>query len=121
MSTRFDFRLTRAHEKCFVEVKSVTLVGADGWSAFPDAVTERGVKHIRELLAAREAGDRAALLFVVQRSDGLAGFRAAREIDPLYAESLRDAHARGLEIFAHAAEVGPLGISLLPLRLDFLP
>jgi len=47
------FLLKRGQEKCFVEVKSVTLWGADGWSAFPMPVTERGVKHIRELLAAR--------------------------------------------------------------------
>ena len=54
-STRFDFLLTRGLGKCFVEVKSVTLVGEDRLSAFPDAVTARGVKHIRGLLAARKA------------------------------------------------------------------
>ncbi|MDB5106771.1 MAG: sfsA [Fibrobacteres bacterium] len=116
-STRFDFLLSRGGERCFVEVKSVTLVGTDGLSAFPDAVTSRGVKHIRELLSARAAGDRAVLLFVVQRRDGLKGFRAAGEIDPLYAQTLRDANAQGLEVHAHWAETGLDGIDLTSLKL----
>jgi sugar fermentation stimulation protein A len=58
------------------------------------------------------------MLFVVQRSDGMAGFRAAREIDPAYAEALRDAHERGLEIYAHLASVEPSGIVLTSRRLD---
>jgi sugar fermentation stimulation protein A len=125
-STRFDFLLSRGAEggeggeKCFVEVKSATLVGADGLSAFPDAKTLRGVKHIRELLAAREAGDRAVLLFVVQRSDGLAGFRAAAEVDPLYAQTLREAIGSGLEAYVHAADVDPSGITLTSRRLPLL-
>src|SRR6185437_959587 len=104
---------------CYVEVKSVTLVMEDGCSAFPDAVTVRGARHIRELLAARAAGHRAALLFVVQRPDGPKGFRAAAEIDPVYAESLRQAHAAGLEVYAHLADVGPEGIILTAHRLPF--
>lgn len=119
-STRFDFLLTRGTEKCFVEVKSVTLVGEDRLSAFPDAVTARGVKHIRGLLAAREAGARAVLLFVVQRGDGLSGFRAAAEIDPLYARTLRAAHAEGLEILAHEAEVLATGITLTSRKLPLV-
>jgi sugar fermentation stimulation protein A len=117
-STRFDFLLTRGAEKCLLEVKSATLVGEDGFSAFPDAVTARGLKHIRELLSARDAGYRAALLFVVQRSDGAAGFRAAHEIDPAYAAALRDAHGRGLEIFCHLALVDPSGVALSSKRLE---
>ncbi|HKP96534.1 MAG TPA: DNA/RNA nuclease SfsA [Fibrobacteria bacterium] len=120
-STRFDFLLTRGSERCFVEVKSVTMVGADGLSAFPDAVTARGVKHIRELLAAKAAGDRAVLLFVVQRSDGLMGFRAAAEIDPLYAATLASARAGGLEAYAHWAEVDAQGIALTGTRLPWPP
>ena len=118
--TRFDFLLTGPGGKCYVEVKSVTLAMEDGCSAFPDAVTIRGARHIRELLAARAAGNRAVLLFVVQRSDSLEGFRAAREIDPVYAETLRQAHAAGLEIFAQLAEVTPAGITLTTRRLPFL-
>lgn len=119
--TRFDFLLSGDRGGCYVEVKSVTLATPDGFSAFPDAVTTRGTRHIRELLAAKAAGHRAVLLFVVQRPDGLAGFRAAAEIDPVYAAALRQAHAAGLEVYAHAAEVGPLGISLTSMRLPFHP
>jgi sugar fermentation stimulation protein A len=118
--TRFDFLLTLGEEKCWLEVKSVTLVGADGLSAFPDAVTARGLKHIRELLAAKEAGDRAALLFVVQRSDGLTGFRAAAEIDPAYADALEAAHGKGLEVYAHWADADPSGVVLTGSALPFL-
>lgn len=117
VATRFDFLLTRGGGKCLVEVKSATLVGADGLSAFPDAATVRGVKHILGLLAAKDEGYRAVLLFVVQRSDGTAGFRAAGEIDPLYAETLRLGLARGLEVYAHRAEVDPEGIVLTDQRL----
>jgi sugar fermentation stimulation protein A len=118
--TRFDFRLSRGGARCFVEVKSVTLLGEDGFSAFPDAPTARGVKHLRELLQAKAEGHRAALLFVVQRSDGLRGFRAASEIDPAYAAALRAAHDAGLEIYAHWAEVTREGVTLTPTRLPIL-
>jgi sugar fermentation stimulation protein A len=119
--TRFDFLLSGSAGECYVEVKSVTLVTDDGCSAFPDAVTARGARHIRELLAVRAAGHRAALLFVVQRPDGPKGFRAAAEIDPVYAEALRQAHAAGLEVYAQLADVGPEGIKLTSHRLPFLP
>ena len=119
--TRFDFLLSGTAGECYVEVKSVTLVMEDGCSAFPDAVTARGARHIRELLAARAAGHRAALLFVVQRPDGPKGFRAASEIDPVYAEALRQAHAAGLEVYAQLADVRPDGIKLTAHRLPFFP
>ena len=119
--TRFDFHLSGPKGECYVEVKSVTLVTENGCSAFPDAVTARGARHIRELLAVRAAGHRAALLFVVQRSDGPKGFRAASEIDPVYAEALRQAHAAGLEVYAHLADVRPEGIVLTETRLPFFP
>lgn len=120
--TRFDILLTGGRgEECYVEVKSATLAAADGCSAFPDAVTARGARHIRELLAVRASGHRAVLLFVVQRSDARRGFRAAEEIDPVYARALRQAHAAGLEVYAHLADAGPKGIVLTAVRLPFLP
>jgi sugar fermentation stimulation protein A len=118
--TRFDFLLSGGLAPCYVEVKSVTLATGDGCSAFPDAITARGARHIRELLAVRAAGHRAVLLFVVQRSDGRKGFRPASEIDPVYAEALRQAHAAGLEVYAHLAEVSPRGIALTGERLPLL-
>lgn len=119
-SSRVDFLLQGPAGRCYLEVKSVTMVAADGCYAFPDAVTERGLKHLRELSAMAEAGHRAVLLFLIQRRDGRAGvFRAAAEIDPAYARGLEEAAARGVEILPCLAEVGETGISLagpLPWR-----
>ena len=105
-SSRFDLLLRNASEKCYVEVKNVTLLTDDGCYAFPDAVTERGRKHLHELIDAVRAGHRAAMLYVVARSDG-DGFRASREIDPAYARALEHAAASGVEILAWQAAVSP--------------
>lgn len=84
---------------CYVEVKSVTL--ADGRSArFPDAVTTRGKKHLLELMEMVKGGHRAAMLFLIQRSD-CTSFSPAENIDPDYAQTLRLAAKRGVEILAY--------------------
>ena len=103
-NSRFDLLLKRGEERCYVEVKNVTLRASDGCYAFPDAVTERGRKHLNELVAAVKAGHRAAMLFVIPRSDG-AAFRAAHEIDPDYAVALERAAEQGVEIYAWRADV----------------
>ncbi len=92
----------------WVECKNVTLV-EDGEAAFPDAVTERGVKHLRELSALRAAGDRAAMLFVVQRTDARC-FAAADYVDPAYALELRRAVSLGVEVHVIAVSVNEDGI-----------
>ena len=97
--------------KCFVEVKNVTLVGEDGRYCFPDAVTERGRKHLHELSREVSEGNRAVMLYVIQRSDG-SGFRAAHEIDPAYAKALTRALNAGVEVLAYRAKVSPEGIWL---------
>src|SRR6185369_4202670 len=79
---------------CYVEVKNVTLI-EDGVARFPDAVTVRGQKHLRELMAMVEAGARAVNLFVVQRSDARA-VAPADDIDPTYGRLLRQAAAAGV-------------------------
>ena len=91
---------------CYIEVKNVTLLAADGCYAFPDAVTERGRKHLLELINVVKAGHRAAMLYVIPRSDGTA-FRAAREIDPAYADTLQSAVSAGVEVYAWQAAVSP--------------
>lgn len=96
---------------CYVEVKNVTLLANDGCCAFPDAVTERGRKHLNELVNVVKAGHRAAMLYVIPRSDGTA-FRAAGEIDPEYAAALVAASAAGVEVYAWRAEVSPESMSL---------
>jgi len=120
MGSRIDVLLERGiHERCWIEVKNVTLV-ADGLALFPDAVTERGRKHLQELTAMVEKGDRAMMLFVVQRADGT-DFAPADAIDPKYGAALREAAAAGVEILAYRAEVTTQGISLkrsLSVHLD---
>ncbi|MCA9001389.1 MAG: DNA/RNA nuclease SfsA [Planctomycetes bacterium] len=91
--------------RCYVEVKNTTLV--DGSRAlFPDAVTERGRKHLYELASMVEEGHRAAMLFVVSRDD-VKSFSPAEEIDPAYTESLREVAARGVEVLAYSTRVEP--------------
>ncbi len=92
----------------WVECKNVTLV-EDGAAAFPDAVTDRGVKHLRTLTRLREEGHRAAMLYVVQRPDGQC-FRAADYIDPAYATALHEAFLRGVEVYAVVVRVERSGV-----------
>mgnify|MGYP006302629563 CR=1 FL=1 len=104
-TSRFDFRLERAEAACLVEVKSVTHVEGDA-ALFPDAVTKRGLKHLRELGAVVREGGRGVLLFVVQRPDGRF-VAAAERIDPDYAHGLREAAAAGVELLAYRAQATP--------------
>lgn len=115
--SRLDLCLERAGERCYVEVKNVTL-GLNGAAAFPDAVTERGLKHLRELIRLQRKGHRTALVFVVQRGD-CATFRPADEIDPVYGRWLRRAAEAGVAILPYQARVTPRGIALRR-RLPFL-
>ncbi len=110
-NSRFDLLLRNGGDLCYVEVKNVTLLAEDGCYAFPDAVTERGRKHLQELVDVVKAGHRAAMLYVIPRSDGTS-FRSGREIDPQYAEALDVAAAAGVEIHAWLAEVSPAGLVL---------
>jgi len=110
-NSRFDLLLRTGDQLCYVEVKSVTLLADDGRTAFPDAPTERGRKHLNELVEVVKAGHRAAMLFVILRSDGTT-FRAANEIDPQYAAALDAAAAAGVEVHAWRAAVSPEAIQL---------
>lgn len=104
--SRVDFLLSSAERPaCYLEVKSVTLL-QNGINQFPDAVTERGRKHLQDLQAIRQQGLRAVLLFVVQREDGR-GFAAASEIDPAYARALDTARQAGVEVLVYQAQISP--------------
>lgn len=105
-NSRIDIVLERTGERCWVEVKNVTFVDDRGRYAFPDAITSRGLKHLRELTGLAARGDRAVMLFVVQRSDG-AGFAPARNIDPDYADGLERASRSGVEVLAYRARTRP--------------
>ena len=96
---------------CYVEVKNVTAAVEGGVGYFPDAVTTRGAKHLREMSAMVAAGSRAVLVFCVQRGD-VTEVRPADPIDPAYGQALRDALAAGVEVIALGATVSPEGITL---------
>jgi sugar fermentation stimulation protein A len=109
--SRIDFLLGRDGGRLAVEVKSVTLV-EDGVALFPDAVTARGARHVRELaeLAGRD-GWSAAVLFVLQRDDGHR-IEAARSIDPGFADALAEAKAAGVRVLGRRCHVSLADLSL---------
>jgi sugar fermentation stimulation protein A len=104
--SRIDFLLENATEKCFVEVKNVTLMENKGQGLFPDAVSERGTKHLRELMQMKREGHRAVLFYCVQHT-GIEWVAPADAIDPLYGKTLREAITAGVEVIAYKAEINP--------------
>lgn len=117
--SRIDLMLQADNRpRCYIEVKSVTLAEKE-YGYFPDAVTLRGHKHLRELMGVVAAGDRAVLLFTVLHS-AIEYFAPAHHIDAQYAQLLAEAHKRGVEILAYKAELSADNITLrspLPVTL----
>lgn len=109
--SRVDFRLWFGDAPCWVEVKQVSLRDDEGYGAFPDAVSARGLKHLHELSERVEQGERAVLLFAVARGD-VHTVRPADEVDPAYASGFRAAMDAGLEVLAHRIDVQPDGLLL---------
>lgn len=105
---RVDFLLQGHADQpdCYLEVKNVTAAVQDGIALFPDAVSERASRHLRELMAKVRAGQRAMLCFCVQRDD-VREVRPADAIDPIYGRMLREAAANGVQILAYAARMSP--------------
>ncbi|MBU2886110.1 DNA/RNA nuclease SfsA [Gilvimarinus agarilyticus] len=104
-NSRIDFLLTGVSGDCYLEVKNVTLKeGESGY--FPDAVSTRGAKHLRELMQMKSQGHRAVLLFCVQHS-GIDEVRPADHIDTAYGNALRQAASAGVELLAYKAEIQP--------------
>jgi sugar fermentation stimulation protein A len=115
--SRIDLLLEGQTGQCYVEVKNVTLDCGDGHAQFPDAVTARGTKHLRELMAMVAEGHRAVLLFCVQLS-GVESMSIAGHIDPLYAETLSAAIDSGVEVLVWQADLSEHSIRLQrPLAL----
>lgn len=112
--SRLDFYLERGAERWLLEVKGCTLE-RDGIGYFPDAPTERGVKHLRELTAARAAGWRCAAAFVLQ-VNGLDRLLPNRETDPAFAEAFEAARAAGVEILVLPCRVEPRRVEILDCR-----
>lgn len=104
-SSRFDFYLETEDDRIFMEVKGVTLE-EDGVVRFPDAPSERAVKHVEELIRAKQAGYRTLIMFVIQM-EGVSCFRPNGETQPEFAEALRKAACAGVEILAYDCRVTP--------------
>nr|VFJ57744.1 MAG: sugar fermentation stimulation protein A [Candidatus Kentron sp. DK] len=123
-SSRVDFLLQDARNgapDCYVEVKNVTAAVEQGIALFPDAVTTRGARHLRELIHVVENGGRGVVLFCVQRGD-VREVRPADAIDPEYGRTLREALARGVEALAWRAGITIEGIELCePLPVVVCP
>ena len=109
-SSRFDFYLETEAEKIFIEVKGVTLE-EDGIVRFPDAPTERGVKHLEELCACVEAGYKAAVIFVVQM-EGMQHFEPNDRTHLQFGEALRQARKAGVEVLAYECKVTPSSLEI---------
>ncbi len=111
-SSRVDFLLT-ADDKppCYLEIKNVHLSRQPPLAEFPDCVTERGAKHLRELSAMVAAGHRAVMLYVVQRAD-CSHFRIAADCDPGYAAGFIEARNAGVEALCYACSVTEAGIAI---------
>ena len=117
-NSRVDVLLEeRGRPPCYVEVKNAHLVREPGLAEFPDAVTARGVKHMRELAALAGQGQRAIVFYVVQRED-CQRFAIADDIDPAYGAAFGAALASGVETMVHACKLSPDAIVLdQPLAL----
>jgi sugar fermentation stimulation protein A len=111
-NSRVDFLLRGPGlPDAYVEVKNVHLRRRDDWAEFPDCVTARGAKHLRELSAMVAAGHRAVMLYVVQRTD-CRRFRLAADLDPAYAAGFAEARAAGVEAVVHGTRITPSGVWL---------
>lgn len=112
-NSRVDFRLDCPTGPAFIEVKSVTLgFGDTAVAAFPDAVTTRGARHLRELAALAREGVRAVQFYCVNLA-GIEAVRPASEIDPVYAQALRDAVEAGVEVLAYGVQLSAEEIRLV--------
>jgi len=116
--SRIDLLLEGPRGRCWVEVKNCTLrVGRR--AEFPDAVTARGAKHLRELARVVRAGDRGVILFLVNRAD-CSSMAPADDVDPVYGKLLRQVTAAGVEALAYRTRCSLRGIELdrkVPVRL----
>ena len=117
-NSRIDIYLENSNgDSCFVEVKGVTLI-IDGEARFPDAPTERGAKHLKELIKLKKEGNRCCVFFLIQHPAG-EFFRPNWENDPIFSQTLNEAYAEGVEILVYRCDNQLDGINLIPKPLDF--
>ncbi len=116
--SRLDLLVTNKASSTFIEIKNCSL-SIDGCAMFPDAVTARGTKHLKELISLKEQGNKACIFFLIQRMDA-DRFSPASHIDPVYAQALLDADKAGVMLLAYQARVSPESIDVvrsLPISL----
>lgn len=111
LDSRLDFVVTNEDGEHYIEVKNVTLKGEDDIALFPDAVTTRGQKHLRDLIKIVEMGHKATMLYIVNRQD-VNSFTPAKDIDPVYAKLLKEASENGVQILAYQTTISTAGISI---------
>ena len=117
-NTRFDFFIKQKNKGIFIEVKNVTLSRFKNIAEFPDAVTQRGLKHINELLAAKKKGFDVYLAFVIQRED-CKKFKIAADIDPNYKKLLTDALKNNLKVICFDCKFLSKGI-VINNKINFI-
>ena len=110
-NTRFDFLLKREEEKCFLEVKNVTLSRSNNIAEFPDAVTLRGTKHLNELINAKKKGYQAYMLYLIQM-EGCNSFKIAKDIDQKYKFMFDEALKNGVKILCYDCKLNNEEIKL---------
>ena len=115
-NSRIDILLENENNKCYVEVKSVTLK-IDNYLAFPDSVTSRGEKHLNELLQMVKDGHRAVMLYIIQRTDNLP-FRIANEIDKKYYDSFLEVTKQGVEVLVYQSTISQQEI-IINQKIEF--
>ena len=109
--TRFDFLISDNKEKCFLEVKNVTLSRKDKIAEFPDAITFRGTKHLKELIIAKQRGFESYILYLIQRED-CKSFRIAKDIDEDYKIAFDKALKKGVKIICYDCKISTEEIKL---------
>ena len=110
-STRFDFLISNDKEKCFLEVKNVTLVRRGKIAEFPDAITSRGTKHLKELINAKKKGFESCILYLIQRED-CRSFKIAEDIDQEYKITFDEALKNGVRMLCYDCKLSNEEIKL---------
>jgi len=109
--TRFDFLLSNDKEKCFLEVKNVTLLRENKIAEFPDAITSRGTKHLNELCNAKKKGYQSYILYLIQR-ENCDSFKIAKDIDEKYKIAFSKALKSGVKILCYDCKLNSEEIKL---------
>ena len=109
--TRFDFLISNNNRKCFLEVKNVTLVREKKIAEFPDSITTRGTKHLKELITAKKKGFDSYILYLIQRED-CNSFKIAKDIDDEYKSTFDEALKNGVKILCYDCKLANEEIKL---------